>query len=374
MDAPQDQGAGARPPRDRRSRRHGRLTPALVVIVVAGLAAVAGAFLFARTTDEKRPDRPHGPYVVGVWTFGDSPSLDRALEAGALDDLSLDWLQSRADGSVEAPRFDAAFLEKAQKSGCTVGVTLTDYDQGLGTFDPSIPAAILASAASRRRHAEAVAEWCRTYEVDGVDLDWEALEASQRRSFTAFVRQLKRRLHADGRTLAVDVVPKTYEPGGWSTPQAQDWKALGRIAAEVRVMTYNYSGSWSGPGPLSPPGWMDSVLDFAETRIPDRKIVMGLGFYGRDWRGAQTTDLVWADLRELRATHDPRSFRGPTGELTLTYETDGHSHTAFFPDAKAIDVKVRMMLREHPRIRGVYGWMLGQEQPSVWHVLDRRLH
>jgi len=372
---PQDpQEDGARPAREPRPKRRGRLAPALLVMIVAVLAAVAGAFILARATDEKRPAGPQGPYLVGVWTFGDSSSLDRALEAGALDEVSLDWLQSRTDGSVEAPRFDGAFLERVRESGCTVCVTLTDYDQGLGTFDASIPAAILATAKSRRRHAEAVAEWCRTYDVDGVDLDWEALKASQRRSFTAFVRELRWRLHDDGRFLAVDVVPKTYEPGGWSTPQAQDWKALGRAADQVRVMTYNYSGSWSGPGPLSPPGWMDAVLDFAESRIPARKIVMGLGFYGRDWRGAQTTDLVWEDVRDMRAAHDPRTFRGPTEELTLTYEADGHSHTAFFPDARAIDAKLRMMLREHPRIRGVYGWMLGQEQPSVWQVLARRLH
>ncbi len=282
---------------------------------MVGVAAVAGAFLLARAS-ERTTSRagPQGPYLVGAWTFGDTASFERALDAGALDEVSLDWLQSRPDGSVVAPRFDGAFLERVRESGVAVCVTLTDYDQTLGTFDGSIPQAILATAASRRRHAEAVAEWCRAHDVDGLDLDWEALRRDQRARFTAFVRQLARRLHEDGRFLAVDVVPKTYEPGGWSTPQAQDWKDLGRIADQVRVMTYNYSGSWSGPGPLSPPGWMDAVLDFAETQIPPQKIVMGLGFYGRDWRGAQTTDLVWADVREsatrARPEDLPRADRG----------------------------------------------------------------
>jgi spore germination protein len=371
---PQDARPAPREGRFARRRRKRALAPALVVILVIGIAAVAGAFLLARAADEPKEEGPHGPYLVGAWTFGDSGALTRAVAAGALDEVSVDWLQSRSDGSVAAPRFDGEFLDLARDKGCTVSVTLTDYDETKGTFDSSIARAILASPETRRTHAQAVADWCRATKVDGVDLDWEALQASNRDEFTAFVRQLKTRLHKDGRFLAVDVVPKTYEPGGWSTPQAQDWKDLGRIADQVRVMTYNYSGSWSGPGPLSPPAWMDAVLTFAESQIPPRKIVMGLGFYGRDWKGAQTTDLVWDDVRATRVAHAPKTFRGPTEELTLTYQADGHAHTAFFPDARAVDAKLRMMLREHPRIHGVFCWMLGQEQPSVWTVLQKRLH
>jgi spore germination protein YaaH len=33
-----------------------------------------------------------------------------------------------------------------------------------------------------------------------------------------------------------------------------------------------------------------------------------------------------------------------------------------------------MMLRRHPRIRGVYAWMMGQEDPRVWRELERLLH
>jgi spore germination protein len=371
MESPEQAPEPGRAPASRRRRRR-RLAPALLFIVVAGVAAVAGAFFLARAAED---DRPRGPYLIGAWTFGDdTAALDRAVQAGALDEVSLDWLQSRADGSVAAPRFSASFLDLARDKDCRVVVTLTDYDEAQHTFDPAIAAAVLATPQTRQRHVEAVAAWCRDTRVDGVDLDWEALAGGQRRRFTAFVAELAARLHRDGRFLAVDVVPKTSEPGSWSTPEAQDWRALGRVADQVRVMTYNYSGAWSGPGPLSPPGWMDAVLTFAESRIQSRKIVMGLGFYGRDWQGAQTTDLVWNDVLLTKAQDRPTTFRVPTQELVLKYRRDGAGHTAFFPDARAVDAKLRMMLAHHPHIRGVYCWMLGQEQPAVWRVLRGRLH
>jgi len=40
-------------------------------------------------------------------------------------------------------------------------------------------------------------------------------------------------------------------------------------------MTFDYSGSWSEPGPISPPPWAEEVLAFAETRVPASKIMMG---------------------------------------------------------------------------------------------------
>jgi spore germination protein len=366
----QEPGQTPVPPRARR-RRRGRLAPPLVFIVVIGVVAIAGAFMLARAFED---DRPRGPYLIGAWTFGDAGSLERAVDAGALDEVSLDWLQSRADGSVAAPRFDAGFLALVREKDCRVVVTLTDYDETIHTFDPRISAEILATAQTRRAHAEAVAEWCRANDVDGLDVDWEALKATQRGRFTAFVAELARQLHDDGRFIAVDVYPKLREPGGWDGPRAQDWSALGEVVDQVRVMTYNYSGSWSGPGPLSPPAWMDAVLAFAESQIASRKVVMGIGFYGRDWRGSETTDLVWANVRQIRADYHPRMWRGPSVELTLDYKRDGAAHTAFFPDARAIDAKLTMMLTRHPHIRGVYCWMLGQEDPAAWKVLRKRLH
>jgi len=356
-------------PGRRRPRR--RRLPALLVIVAAGLLAVAVAFALASALDD---DRPHGPYLIGAWTFGDRASLETAVEAGAIDEVSVDWLQSRADGSVTAPRLDEGFIAEAKRRDCRVFVTLTDYDETRHTFDPAISAAILGTPETRGRHAQMVADWCRRYDVAGVDVDWEAVKGSRRDAFSAFVEELADRLHADDRLIAVDVYPKVKEPGSWDGPRGQDWARLGRAVDQFRVMTYNYSGSWSGPGPLSPPDWMDRVLDFAETQVAPRRIVMGLGFYGRDWQGSTTTDLTWDGIQAIREAYDPKEFRTASRELLLEYRSDGARHQAFFPDAAAIRAKVRMLLTRHPHLRGVYAWQMGQEDPRVWRELARLLH
>jgi len=135
-----DDGVARRATRRRPRRRH---APALVVIIVVGVAAVAVTFVLARALED---ERPHGPYLIGAWTFGDRGSLERAVDAGAIDEVSVDWLQSRADGSVAAPKADASFIVEARKKACRVIVTLTDYNEAIPQFDPAIPAAILATA------------------------------------------------------------------------------------------------------------------------------------------------------------------------------------------------------------------------------------
>ena len=165
----------------RRPRR--RRPPALVVIIVVGVAAGAVTFALARALED---ERPHGPYLIGAWTFGDRDSLERAVDAGAIDEVSVDWLQSRADGSVAAPKADARFIVEARKKDCRVIATLTDYNEAIPQSDPAIPAAMLATSETRRRHVAAVADWCRDNDVDGVDVDWEALTAEQRNEYTTF--------------------------------------------------------------------------------------------------------------------------------------------------------------------------------------------
>src|SRR5262245_51843163 len=48
-------------------------------------------------------------------------------------------------------------------------------------------------------------------------------------------------------------------------------------------MTYDYAGSWGGPGPVAPYGPVDRAIGFAASQMPPEKVNLGLAFYGYDW-------------------------------------------------------------------------------------------
>jgi spore germination protein len=107
---------------------------------------------------------------------------------------------------------------------------------------------------------------------DGIDLDYENLRATDRTAFTTFVREVASALHAQGKLLTVNVYAKTSEPGTWDGPRAQDWQAIGQVADQVRIMTYEYSWSTSSAGPISPVNWVNDVIAFARSQIAPEKI------------------------------------------------------------------------------------------------------
>lgn len=310
-------------------------------------------------------------YAVSGWSLGDEDSLNRAAQCRAIDEVDLDWFYSRKNGAVVQGYDDPALVAAARSAGLSVMATVSNWSEAKKGFDPAVPSAILRSRRKMRRHAAALAALCEKLGYDGVDLDWESLKAKERDHFSDFVEELAADLHAEGKRLAIAVSPKTSEPGGWSGAKAEDWQRLGAAVDQFKVMTYDYSGPWSPPGPIAPPDWMDAVLTFAESQVPAEKIMMGLPFYGYDWSVGSAVGLDWADAQALIARYAPTVTRDPSGEETFTYsDAMGVVHTVFFQDPLSIQEKIEVLTSRHPGIRGIAIWVLEREDPAFWGLMD----
>lgn len=316
------------------------------------------------------------PYQVSAWTFGDYTSLENACEREAIDEVAVDWYFSRADGRLRVSGDeDPAFVSQARTCRLRVLATVSNWNKVLGDFDPEIAATILASKTSRHRHAVRIVQLCNSKGYDGIDLDWESLRGGDRHRFSAFVEELAWLLHQNDKILAIAVHAKTSEPGSWSGEKAQDWQRLGAAVDEFKIMTYDYSGAWSDPGPIAPPSWAKKVLTFARTCVPAAKILMGIPFYGRDWHDSETADCEYREVQALIAKYQPTVKRHATSrEATFSYtEAEGADHLVFFQDRRALAAKLAMLLKAHPEIAGIAIWRMGGETPAFWNEIRRQL-
>jgi spore germination protein YaaH len=207
----------------------------------------------------------------------------------------------------------------------------------------------------------------------GIDIDYEDLHASDRSAFTAFITQLAGALHAKGKVLSVDLFAKPDNRGYDQRNVAQDYQAIGQVADQVRLMGYDYHWTSSAPGPVAPIGWIRAVLRYAKTQIPASKIILGVPLFGYDWTGGHGTPVSWLQAFQLSEQYGGQPHFDAASQSPWFAYTDpsGRRHVVWFENGPSTQAKFEAA--ESAGIGGVYVWMYGLEDTSIWTALRQSL-
>ena len=313
--------------------------------------------------------------VSGNLVFWDQARGFDSIVANAdvFSEISPFWYRVLADGRIlpyttgsGASYEDPTILAFLRSRGILVIPTVANVVNGV--WDGAAVSRILADPQLRAVNLNALVNLAVARGYDGIDLDYENLAASDRAAFTSFVQQLAGALHGQGKLLTVNVYAKTSEPGTWNGPQAQDWRAIGQAADQVRIMTYEYSWSTSPPGPIAPVNWVNDVIAYATSQIAPGKILQGIPFYGYDWVGQRATDLVWTEAMGL-ASHFavPVIWDNASASPWFEYVSGTTRHTVWFENGSSVAAKLAVT-RIHD-VGGIGVWRLGGEDPANWSAV-----
>lgn len=340
-----------------------------VALVVAALAVlVVGAVVW--WVQRPRPMSTVAAYVVPWDADAGIASLRR--HGDVLTAVSPVWFHPGDDGGLVEHRDPGLreLIAVADAHDVAVVPAITNHRDG--RWDADLVHRLVADPERRADHVERIVALVLRRDFAGVDLDYEALRPGDRDAYAAFVAELAEALHAHDRTLSVTVQPKTSDAGGAPFHRAQDYTALGRAADQVRVMIYDQHGPWSQPGPLASIGWTTDVIEYAVSRIPAHKVVVGIGAYGYDWAGDGGWDLMWREAVDLAAHHDaPLHWDTDHAAPFFTYADERDVvHTVWFENAASQLAKVEVARRHG--VGGVFVWRLGGEPPGLWEDLRAR--
>ncbi len=337
--------------RSRCARSFARAFAALVVLVPL-LGAVTPAHAAA------------APRRVTAWL----PYWDQArgyqsflAHADLYSVLSPFWYSMTPTGSVQGypGAADKSIVAGARANGVRVLPTITN------DFDPVRVRTMLSTKIRQSRHVSALVNLVKSNGYDGLDVDYENLYAGDRSRYSSFLSKLATSLHSAGKTLSVAVHPKTSEPGSWSGPQAQDYKAIGAVADTVRVMAYDYSWSTSAAGPVAPLTWVDEVARFAASQIAPSKIELGMPLYGYDWVGTVGTGVTYDEAIARRTAYSATSQWSSTAQSSwFSYVADGVAHTVWYADASSVAAALPIVDRYG--LAGAAFWRLGGEDAATW--------
>lgn len=212
----------------------------------------------------------------------------------------------------------------------------------------------------RTAHINAIMEEIRDNGYDGFDIDYEGfLNGYNRDVYATFMQELATRLRAEGKITAVAVEAFNRQ---------QSWEELGKAVDRFIIMGYDYHSA-RGPavGPIGPAAWLREIVEYAATRVPREKIVLGLGTYGYSWihNGAQY-------VSEAVGYKDALAIAAQTGATVqrqndtpyFSYDRGLGQRYLYFEDA--VSTKPKLALIDETGIAGIAFWRLGTEDPRVW--------
>ncbi|MCL2264967.1 MAG: glycoside hydrolase family 18 protein [Treponema sp.] len=341
---------------------------------------------------------------IRTWSIPGSAQVDGSsfwnadmIKGEYLSDLIISFaLINKSDGfslyipEVESGRFSnlwnevSALKQKYPKLNVTFSVG--GYNEG-GFSD------MADDPAKRAGFTANVCDWLERHNLDGVDIDWEypvgppwgqhiPSRASDRENYITLLQDLRDVMDELGKKTGKRYSLSTAVPAsGWFL-QSNDVKAASRIVDALKLMSYDYYGSWSSTtghnanifrNPLDPAGWStdQAVTAYLNAGIQSEKIMLGAAFYGRAWRGVakgnnsntpglfQPYDnvpfdgLSWTDLKQ--------DYLTPVSGYTRYWDNIAKSPFLFNDDiwitySDEEQIKLLGAYAKEKKLKGVFTW------------------
>lgn len=233
--------------------------------------------------------------------------------------------------------------------------------------DPEIIHQILTNKELKEKHIKQILELVNSLGAEGIDIDYENIDIKDKDSFTEFIKELSILLHKENKILLVTVQQK-FEDHQRSGPGAIDWKEISQYADKVIIMCYNYSSKNTKPGPIAPIFWLEDIIKFAVSQIPQEKICIALTLHGYDW-SEKTNSLNLSIANNLIQIRNAKLLWDNKSQSPhFVYSKDGSKHQVWFENEKSISEKIKIINRYN--IPHLALWHLGALVPSLSELID----
>lgn len=348
------------------------MVPVLIFVVVLGLAGCRDGGPGIGSDAESQPSS--GRTVVGYVPYWDQKRGFEAVRRnlGVFDEVSPFWYSLEEDGRVVPAddvhtKIDLKEVRFLQDHDIKVIPTITNLRNG--KWEPSIVQHVLSDRETSTRHIQEIVDLAVSKDYDGIDIDYESLDSGDRGRFSSFLGRLGDALRSEGKLLTSSVHPKHSEPGANGFNAAQDYRAIGEAVDQVRVMTYDFHGEATPPGPVAPAEWVDQVIGWAVTQIPPKKVILGIALLGYKWSDSRVTTIGYESAKSLSRRQDVEVSRDGDQTPWFEFSSKTGNSQVWYEDAKSVEGKLEL-IQTHD-LGGVFFWRLGGEDARLWEGLAK---
>lgn len=240
-----------------------------------------------------------------------------------------------------------------------------------GGFSSETARSILENRALWSVLGENVNEAVGRYGYNGVVIDFEYIPQDLRDAYTAFVSEMNAQIAVP---VIVALAPKVRDDQEGLLYEAHDYQGLGEAADFVILMTYEWGYTYGPPRAVAPLDQVRRVAEYAISRIPAEKILLGIPNYGYRW----TLPYISGESR-ARSLSNPAAVmlaveNGAAIQYDETaaapffrYRADNVENEVWFEDARSI--RAKLALANELGLRGVSYWTLMRPFEQNWLLL-----
>lgn len=315
-----------------------------------------------------------GTIEVNGYIVPENPEIDTAVvneAAAGLTYLTPSNYIVNADGSLR-PFDDEAIVAAGKANGTRLLMSISNA--GGPGFDPERAHVIFSSIEVQDILFNNVLQVMQEKGYSGLNINFEMLYPEDRQLYNDFLRRAVDFFHLYDYPVSTALVPKTYDMTTGKWWGGHDYKAQGAILDFVIVMTYDWGCGACPPMAVAPVNEIRKVLDYAVTVIPRDKILMGVPFYGFDWKLPFETGDMGRLVDYTKALQKAAEMGSEIQFDFLAqvpyfyyFSPEGIRHVVWFEDARSFRAKYNLV--DQYGLRGVSYWVLGLSAPQNWVVL-----
>jgi GH18 family chitinase len=268
-------------------------------------------------------------------------------------------------------------VDRAKAAGTRVHLCVTLFSDHARFF---------ANATARLTLIDSLTALVKARNANGVNIDFEAVPASERASMAAFIVELARRFHKEIPGSRISIALPAVDWGN-----AFDVVAMRDDVDLFIIMGYDYH--WRGStntGPVSPKNngtlWSAydvtrSINNYLGKGIPPGKLALGVPYYGYEWPTTDSTigdstlgagTAVLYNTAHARAESYGRKWEAGSSVPWYSYRVDSLWRQGWYDDEESLGAKYDLVLMK--RLAGIGIWALGYDdgRRELWDLIESR--
>lgn len=237
---------------------------------------------------------------------------------------------------------------------------------------------ILNDYEKREAMIENLIDLVEEYNLDGVNVDFENMNESDKNVYSRFLIELAPRLKKIGKTLSVDV---TAPDGSETWSLCFDRNTIANVADYIVFMAYDQYGTSSNKaGTTAGYNWVEANIKkfLGQEDVDPEKIILGIPLYMRLWEedddGTAKPEVVnMKDMFDVLPENQVAKWDEELKQYYVEYEEDGKTYKMWVENEKSVGEKIN--LANQYNLAGIAFWEKDREtNDEFWTFVKEQLN